>query len=67
MSYLELLLRWLINRLLPQAEDGFPVIASVEAPGLRWRPAPAACLAVVSQDARWAKFNRPPKRCRAHR
>lgn len=61
MSYLELIFRWLITRLLPQADDGFPVVVAAEALGLRHRPAPVACSA-LRRDARWAKFNRPPKR-----
>ncbi|MEM6855691.1 MAG: hypothetical protein AAF593_14885 [Planctomycetota bacterium] len=61
MSFFELIFRWLITRLLPQADDGHPVVAAASALGLSRRPAPVRCSA-VSRHARWAKFNRPPNR-----
>lgn len=63
MLWFETLIHWFLHRLLPTETDRARAAEFVIRPGLSHCPAPAAPSA-LRRHARWARFNRPPKRPR---
>ncbi|MEO1236514.1 MAG: hypothetical protein AAFX76_06975 [Planctomycetota bacterium] len=62
MLLFELVSHWLLTRLAPPADDGLlPVAEPVDRPRWSLCPAPLGSSAVC-RHARWARFNRPPRR-----